>query len=74
MNETRGGKDGTGAASVFLLDSLDIRRNPFLTFAMFDFLDDTELIDVEVMDVAVREGVFLCLCCSIDASDTVCVD
>lgn len=65
---------GTGVESVFLLDNLDIRRKPFLTFTILDFLDDTELIDVEVIDVAVRDGVFLCPCCSIDASDTVCVD
>lgn len=65
---------GTGVASVFLLDNLDMRRKPFLTFTILDFLEDTELIDVEVIDVAVREGVFLCLRCSIDASDAVCVD
>ena len=33
-----------------------------------------ELIEAEVTDVAVGEGVFLCIICSMELSEAVCVD
>ena len=65
---------GTVPALVFRLWSLENRRKPFLTLTIFDLLDVTELNEAEVIDVAANDGVFLCLCCSIELSEAVWID
>ena len=41
---------------------------------MFDLLDATELSEAEVIDVAASDGVFLCLCCSMELSEAVSIE
>lgn len=54
--------------------NLEMRLSPLLTLTILDLLEATELSEAEVMDVAASDGVFLCLCCSIELSEAVCID
>ena len=51
-----------------------MRRKLFLTLPIVDFVEATELKEAEVMEVAASEGVFLCLCRSMELSEVVCID